>query len=91
MIEHDGCKGCRDEKESADSKYCIGCLQNATDKYVRMTNYDRIKNMSVEEIADILFASCQEYIDCDSNSALCKGCVTLWLNSECDLPEGVEE
>lgn len=54
MIEHDGCKGCRYEKEPADSKHCIGCLQNATDKYVKMTNYDRIKNMSVEEIADML-------------------------------------
>ena len=91
MIEHDGCKGCRYEKESADSKHCIGCLQNATDKYVKMTNYDRIKNMSVEEMASILFSGCHEYMDCELKTESCESCVENWLNSECDLPEGVEE
>ena len=50
-MEHDGCKGCKYEKRSADSKECQGCKQNAVDKYTRMTNADRIRSMSDEELA----------------------------------------
>ena len=53
-----------------------------------MTNYDRIKSMSVEEMAVILFSSCQKYIDCELKTESCKSCIENWLNSECDLPEG---
>lgn len=53
-MEHDGCVGCKYEKESEDSKYCLGCKQNAVDKYEKMTNADRIRNMSDEELADML-------------------------------------
>lgn len=100
MIEHDGCKGCRYEKESADSKHCIGCLQNATDKYVRMTNYDAIKNMSVEEIARFMSEKGQHalmfYTPCtlkELGFSIEKDVeISLnWLNSECDLMERVEE
>ena len=36
------------------SKECIGCKQNAVDKYKRMTQADRIRSMSDEELANIL-------------------------------------
>lgn len=51
-MEHDGCKGCKNEHCSADSKECQGCKQNAVDKYTRMTNADRIRSMSDEELAE---------------------------------------
>ena len=49
-MEHDGCVGCKYERESADSTYCTGCKQNAIDKYERRTNADRIRAMSDEEL-----------------------------------------
>ena len=53
-MEHDGCVGCKYKHEDSDSQYCIGCKQNAIDKYKRMTNADRIRNMSDEELAEFL-------------------------------------
>ena len=52
MMERDGCVGCKYEHEDSDSKYCVNCKQNAIDKYQRMTNADRIRNMSDEELAE---------------------------------------
>ena len=52
--EHDGCKGCKYEKCSMESKECMGCKQNSVDKYKRMTQADRIRYMSDEELAEFL-------------------------------------
>ena len=51
---HDGCIGCKYELESENSEYCIGCKQNAIDKYVNKTNFDMIKNMDEQEFAEWL-------------------------------------
>ena len=53
-MEHDGCKLCKYEHCSPESKECQGCKQNAIDKYTRMTNADRIRSMSDEELAEFL-------------------------------------
>ena len=53
-MEHDGCKGCKYEQCEDDSKYCNGCKQNAVDKYTRITNADRIRSFSDEELAEWL-------------------------------------
>lgn len=58
-MEHDGCVGCMYDKEPCESGYCLGCKQNAIDKYKRMTNADRIRKMTNEELADFI-----ESIDC---------------------------
>lgn len=54
-----------------------------------MTNYERIKNMSVEEMAESCdeFFSCpygQPYVGCDMEEKYknCSECVKHWLNSE---------
>lgn len=52
-FEHDGCVGCKYEKESETSDYCKGCKQNAVDKYVRMTNADRVRSMTDDELAGV--------------------------------------
>ena len=58
-MEHDGCKGCKYEHCSMESKECMGCKQNSVDKYKRMTQADRIRAMSNEEFAkeNIYFVS----------------------------------
>lgn len=51
-MEHDGYKLCKYEKCSMESKECMGCKQNAVDKYKRMTQADRIRSMSDDELAE---------------------------------------
>ena len=53
-MEHDGCKGCKYEHCSPESKGCQGCKQNAVDKYIRMTQADRIRSFSDEELAEFI-------------------------------------
>ena len=53
------------------------------------TNADRIRNMSDEELADTLFASCLEIMkleECTNtdNCGVCKRCVLEWLQSEAE-------
>ena len=54
MAEHDGCKLCKYEHVSGIGTHCQGCKQNAVDKYTRMTQADRIRSMSDEELAEWL-------------------------------------
>ena len=51
MIEHDGCVGCKYEHEDEASPHCDKCTQNSTDKYTPVSNADRIRGMSDEELA----------------------------------------
>ena len=53
-MEHDGCKLCKYENCSMESKECMGCKQNSVDKYKRMTQGDRIRAMNDEELAEFL-------------------------------------
>ena len=51
------------------------------------TNADRIRSMSDEELADILFDSCIDHIEVSSCERMfekdsCKECVLKWLQSE---------
>lgn len=53
-MQHDGCVGCMYEKEPLESGYCVGCKQNAIDKYKRMTNADRIRQMTDDDLAHFI-------------------------------------
>ena len=94
-MEHDGCKGCKYEKCVEDSKECQGCKQNAVDKYTRMTNADRIRAMTDEELAKLI-AGLSEYClagigacDCSNIEThpcyeVCEEIARNWLQSEVD-------
>ena len=89
-MEHDGCKLCKYENCSMESKECMGCKQNAVDKYKRMTQADRIRSMSDEELAEFIrelnecclagagMVDCSNHTDCID----CKGVVLKWLQKE---------
>ena len=65
-MEHDECKLCKYENYSMESKECMGCKQNVVDKYTRITNADRIRSMSDEELAEFLCPSeeeCGEWVE----------------------------
>lgn len=71
---------CQHNSNSRDNEPCCRCDS-------RKTNADRIRNMSDEELADVLFNSCLEvmYIDeCPyaDNVGMCKKCISDWLQSE---------
>lgn len=72
-MEHDGCKGCKYERESEENDYCKGCKQNAVDKYVKMTNADKIRNMANEELAEFLVKVNTAYTEpCMAGETDCK-------------------
>lgn len=49
------------------------------------TNADRIRSMTDEELAEVLFGSCIEHIgveECSHPEKACKSCVLDWLKAE---------
>lgn len=90
MEEHDGCKLCKYENCSEESKECIGCKQNAVDKYTRMSNADRIRSFSDEELAEflekILSGNRDEIgVNCGNSKCeewKCTECISKWLQSD---------
>ena len=89
-MEHDGCKLCKYENCSMESKECMGCKQNSVDKYKRMTQADRIRSFSDGELADflekILRGNRDEIgINCGNSKCeewKCTECISKWLQSE---------
>ena len=85
-MEHDGCKGCKYENCSMESKECMGCKQNSVDKYKRMSQADRIRAMSDEDLAMNMMCPNENgigEIECDkSNNCNCYECILKWLQSE---------
>ena len=66
-----------------ESKECMGCKQNAVDKYKRMTQADRIRSFSDEELADFLADS--------EIFSPCKNCDFHFvdaMNDDCKAPDG---
>ena len=82
-MEHDGCKLCKYENCSMESKECIGCKQNAVDKYTRMTNADRIRSMSDEELAD--FIEMKQFFALANNGTDGEEYTLKWLQSEVEV------
>ena len=73
---------CQHNSNSRDNEPCCRCDS-------RQTNADRIRNMSDEELADTLFASCLEIMkleECTNtdNCGVCKRCVLDWLQSKAE-------
>ena len=90
MAEHDGCKGCAYVSRGEHEIPCVKCAQNASDNYKRMTNADRIRSMSDEELAEFIRELNERclagagMVDCSKNEDCidCKGVVLEWLQSE---------
>ena len=90
-MEHDGCKLCKYENCSMESKECIGCKQNSVDKYKRMTQADRIRAMSDDELAELLdsvdnggIRALDVDYPCDecTQKTECEDCFKEWLQKD---------
>lgn len=80
---------CQHSSNSRDNEPCCRCDS-------RQTNADRIRNMSDEELASVLFSGCIDSMDfeecpfaseseLDNNiREICKKCVLEWLQSEAE-------
>ena len=73
---------CQHNSNSRDSELCCRCDS-------KHTNANRIRNMSDEELADVLFDSCLEVMELEEctntdNCVVCKRCVLEWLQSEAE-------
>ena len=80
MAEHDGCKGCAYVSRGEHEMPCIKCVQNASDNYKRMTNADRIRTMSDEELAD--FIEMKQFFALANNGTDGEEYTLKWLQSE---------
>lgn len=59
------------------------CMKSMAKK--PQTNSDRIRSMTDEEFAEVLFGSCIEHMgveECSHLEEACKSCVLDWLKSE---------
>ena len=80
------------EMTKTSVKYCRKCKyaykHNQTEVmcgYYLQTNADRIRSMTDEELAEVLFGSCIEHIgveECSHPEEACKSCVLDWLRAE---------
>ena len=80
------CTNCRYDREGVPSMHCHGCYNHSNHEPMPQTNADRIRAMSDEELAEILFGSCLENMgreQCNNfHNKGCKHCVVEWLKSE---------
>ena len=83
MAEHDGCKGCAYVSRGEHEAPCIKCTQNASDNYKRMTNADRIRSMSDEELAD--FIEMKQFFALANNGTDGEEYTLKWLQSEVEV------
>lgn len=83
-----GCNKCKYEKTDRYSYPCSFCIHNAEEHFQPQTNADRIRNMSDEELAELLEdvrrfgfnnLCCDDDL-CDSDACDC--CVHEWLQAE---------
>ena len=74
------CNSCKYWDKGLDEYPCNKCIHNAIEKYEPMTNFDHIKKMSVEELADFI---CDIYASNEHREIRVNG---KWMH-----PEDVEE
>ena len=87
MAERDGCKGCAYFWRGEHEEPCVKCTQNASDNYERMTNADRIRSMSDEELVEFFLekmdcAACPASEDVACEHDRCLENIEEWLQSE---------
>lgn len=89
------CETCKYTNEDGNGTHCRGCIHNAEDHYKPITNADRIRNMTDEELAEFLKNVNGSYAepcmvgeeDCKwedypTHDKGCKDCFLEWLQAE---------
>ncbi len=87
-MRDNGCSGCKYEHLKGSEKPCCDCANMHMDKYEPITNADRIRNMSDEELAKNLCLlldcrKCPTFKSCNAGS-MCYANLLEWLQSEAE-------
>ena len=91
MSEYQGCDNCRYTNRTKDEFPCFDCTHNAIDRWKPMTNADRIRNMTDEELAEFLVYTQSTIKNCmigieeckhENTDKDCKDCFLEWLQAE---------
>lgn len=75
------CETCKHTRKSPFEEPCKNCTHNATDNYEPMTNADRIRNMTDEELVKFIYYTAEDLEDYSKNELI------EWLQSEVEEGE----
>jgi hypothetical protein len=84
----ESCETCKYQNKAEHEEPCKNCSHNATDNYEPITNADRIRSMTDEELAELLclYDAC---VTCSHDGRTCNimncdeiGLTKKWLQSE---------
>lgn len=79
----ESCERCKHQNKQEHEEPCVRCTHNATDNFEPLTNAERIRSMTDEELAKWLngFSECV-IPNGDCLSKYCDDCVLKWLKQE---------
>lgn len=89
MGEFTGCDKCKNVNKRPHEEPCVNCTHNAQEHFAPMTNADRIRNMTDDELAEFIcdFSTCDICTDicdtttsCNRAGAIVK--IAKWLQAE---------
>ena len=80
------CYSCKCWDKELDEYPCNKCIHNATDQFKPMTNFDRIKAMTVEKLAEFI---CCIYDIEEDRAKFINGTIIPCYN-QCDIKEWLE-
>lgn len=84
----EGCETCKYQNKAEHEEPCKNCSHNSTNNYEPLTNADRIRSMTDEELAELLclYDAC---VTCSHDGRTCNtmncdeiGLTKKWLQSE---------
>lgn len=81
-MAHEKCATCKRSSKADGWVVCANCLHNNSrkDRYEPMTNADRIRNMTDEELVDVIHCPLVEVDGCHTGKS-CALCILRWLRS----------
>jgi hypothetical protein len=83
MSEYEGCDKCKSVGKDKTEFPCSRCIHNAIDHYKPMTNADRIRNMTDEELAIFInSARCDALYGSECEQPYCEGMCGNSCNDE---------
>lgn len=87
-MKNERCTSCKNRIDPDGWMACDGCIhdEGLKDRYEQMTNADRIRNMTDEELVDVIHCPLVEVDGCHTGKS-CALCILRWLRSPVEESE----
>lgn len=87
-MKNELCTSCKYRIDPGGWAACDGCIhdEGLKDRYEPMTNADRIRNMTDEELVDVIHCPLVEVDGCHTGKS-CALCILRWLRSPVEESE----